>query len=192
MSLFVERLKEAMNSKGVRQIDIAKKTGIDRSKISCYIHGRYLPNAEAMSKIAMALGVTPEYLLGKDSSQQVIVPILGKVAAGVPIYADTNIIGYTVADEEGVFALLVKGDSMSPRIMDGDMVLVRKQDTAEDGDLIIAVIGDEATCKVFHRTAWGVTLVPFNTAHSPITFVGGETETLHILGKVIESRHKWL
>ena len=190
---FVERLKEAIQKKGFSQNDLAKSSGISKSKISCYVHGRYVPNAEAMSKISVALGVTPEYLLGKDETQKILVPILGRVAAGSPTFVQEDILGYTVSDQDGVFALSVKGDSMSPRILDGDLVLVKKQDYAEDGDLIIALVEDETTCKIFKRTAWGVTLVPFNQAFTPLMYVGEEAAAkVKIIGKVIESRHKWL
>lgn len=189
---FAERLKEALQNKGLTQNDLSKSSGISKSKISCYVHGRYLPNAEAMSKISVALGVTPEWLLGKHESRNVLVPILGRVAAGSPTFAQEDIIGYTASDREGVFALTIKGDSMSPRILDGDLVLVKKQDHAEEGDLIIALVDDETTCKVFKRTAWGVTLVPFNPAFAPLMYVGEEAANVKIIGKVIESRHKWL
>ena len=192
MTIFTERLKEAMANKGVRQVDLVRSTGIHKSKISCYVMGKYLPNADAMSKLSVALGVTPEWLMGKDEKKKVLVPILGKVAAGSPIFAQEDILGYTVADEEGVFALVVKGDSMSPRILDGDLLLVRRQDTAEDGDLIVALVDDEATCKVFKRNAWGITLVPFNTAFAPLMYAGAEADTVKIIGRVVESRHRWL
>lgn len=80
---------------------------------------------------------------------------------------------------------------MSPRIMDGDIVLVRQQDAAEDGDLVIAEIDGEATCKVLKRSHGAVMLVPFNAAFAPFVFSGQQAEDLRILGKVVESRHEW-
>lgn len=198
MDIFVTQLKKAMFLKGWRQIDLVRATGLTDSQISSWYNGRYRPNGEAMAKIAKALGVTVDYLLGKEEvpvSKLTIpqlheIPVIGKVAAGVPIDAQENIIG-TVVTEKNVFALRVKGDSMSPRIMDGDTVLVKQQDTANDGDVVIALIDGEATCKVLKKLHGSVMLVPFNAAFAPFVYTGGDAENIRILGKVVESRHDW-
>lgn len=198
MSIFTDRLKQAMFLKGVSQADLSRKTGFSDGKISSWYNGRYKPNAEAMTKIAHVLGVTPDYLLGKvevSFAKMTIpefheVPVLGKVAAGIPISAQEDIIG-TITTDKDVFALRIKGDSMSPRIMDGDVVLVRAQDHAEDGDLIIAEIDGEATCKVLKKNAYGVTLVPFNAAYTPLVYSKAQADDFRVLGKVVESRHEW-
>ena len=195
-SVFMQRMKETMQEKGIRQTDLVEKTGIDKGALSSYMNGRYMPNAEKVAKIAKALGVTVDYLLGKEEAQTEKPPkihevsVLGKVAAGVPMSAQEDIIGTIWTDKE-CFALKVKGDSMSPRIMDGDIVLVKKQESAEDGDLVIAEIDGEATCKVLKRSHGSVMLVPFNAAFAPFVYTGQEAEELRILGKVVESRHEW-
>jgi len=195
-SVFMQRMKETMQEKGIRQTDLVEKTGIDKGALSSYMNGRYMPNAEKVAKIAKALGVSVDYLLGKEEAQTERPPkihevsVLGKVAAGVPISAQEDIIGSIWTDKE-CFALKVKGDSMSPRIMDGDIVLVKKQESAEDGDLVIAEIDGEATCKVLKRSHGSVMLVPFNAAFAPFVYTGQEAEDLRILGKVVESRHEW-
>lgn len=195
-SVFMQRMKETMQEKGIRQTDLVEKTGIDKGALSSYMNGRYMPNAEKFAKIANALGVSADYLLGKEEAQTEKPPkihevsVLGKVAAGVPISAQEDIIGSIWTDKE-CFALKVKGDSMSPRIMDGDIVLVKKQESAEDGDLVIAEIEGEATCKVLKRSHGSVMLVPFNAAFAPFVYTGQEAEDLRILGKVVESRHEW-
>lgn len=198
MDIFVTQLKKAMFLRGWRQIDLVRATGLTDSQISSWYNGRYRPNGEAMAKIAKALGVTVDYLLGKEEAPVAKltlpefkeVPVIGKVAAGVPISAQEDIIG-TVMTEKNVFALRIKGDSMSPRIMDGDVVLVKQQDTAEDGDIVIALIDGEATCKVLKRSHGSVMLVPFNATFAPFVYSGQEAEDLRILGKVVESRHEW-
>ena len=198
MDIFVTQLKKAMFLRGWRQIDLVRATGLTDSQISSWYNGRYRPNGEAMAKIAKALGVTVDYLLGKEEAPVAKltlpefkeVPVIGKVAAGVPISAQEDIIG-TVMTEKHVFALRIKGDSMSPRIMDGDVVLVKQQDTAEDGDIVIALIDGEATCKVLKRSHGSVMLVPFNATFAPFVYSGQEAEDLRILGKVVESRHEW-
>lgn len=196
MDIFVQRLRQAMFLSGLRQKDICERTGFSDSQMSNWHKGRYRPNAEAMAKIAKALGVTVDYLLGKEEispaklAEQRIreVPVLGKVAAGVPVMAQEDVIG-TILTDKNVFALRIKGDSMSPRIMDGDTVLVRRQDYAEDGDLVIAIIDDEATCKVFKKQHGVVSLLPFNQIYAPLFYT--EQDDLKILGKVVESRHEW-
>lgn len=198
MDIFVTQLKKTMFLKGWRQIDLVRATGYTDGQISSWCGGRYRPNGEAMSKIAKALGVTVEYLLGKEEISEAKltlpefkeIPVIGKVAAGVPIEAQENIIG-TIVTEKNVFALRVKGDSMSPRIMDGDTVLVKQQDTANDGDVVIALIDGEATCKVLKKLHGSVMLVPFNAAFAPFVYTGGDAENIRILGKVVESRHDW-
>lgn len=198
MDIFVTQLKKTMFLKGWRQIDLVRATGYTDGQISSWCGGRYRPNGEAMSKIAKALGVTVEYLLGKEEISEAKltlpefkeIPVIGKVAAGVPIEAQENIIG-TVVTEKNVFALRISGDSMSPRIMDGDIVLVHQQENANDGDIVIARVDGEVTCKVLKKNAYGVTLVPFNAAYAPFIYTGQQAEDLRILGKVVESRHEW-
>lgn len=208
MSVFKTRLAQALLFTGMKQVDLAKKAKISESQISHYMHGDYEPNAKKCAAIAEALGVTPAWLLGqeelpisaftlrglKPGRTQQTIPILGKVAAGEPIFADENLIGtLTIEDPRSdLFALHITGDSMSPRIMDGDLVLVHKQNTANDGDLVIALHEDAATCKVYRKNSWGVSLVPFNTSYAPFVFSGSDAaEQLQIIGKVIGSYHSW-
>ena len=192
---FINRLRQTMLLKGIRQSELVEKTGIDKGSMSSYVNGRYMPNAENTAKIAKALGVSVDFLLGKEDIPKMSmlsvkkVPIFREVAAGVPIEANEDVIGSLYSSKMGdLFALKVKGDSMSPRITDGDIVLVRKQSYAEDGDVVIALIDNEATCKVFKRSGDTIMLVPFNATFTPLVFTG---EDIRILGKVIESRHEW-
>lgn len=199
MDIFVTQLRKAMFLKGWKQSDLSRATGFRDGKISAWYNGRYRPNAETMEKIAKALGVSVAYLLGKEEVPMAALtipkatetPVLGSVAAGVPIEAQEDVIGSVFTEKPGLFALRVKGDSMSPRIMDGDLLLVQPQNTAQDGELVIALIDGEATCKVLRRNAYGVTLVPFNAAYAPFVYTGTQAEELRILGKVVESRHDW-
>jgi repressor LexA len=96
------------------------------------------------------------------------IPILGQVAAGSPILAEENIEGHLTLEDtfhvaEGTFALRVKGESMRDAgILDGDIVVVRKQEHARDGDQVVALIGDDATVKTYRSVKGGVELVPAN------------------------------
>lgn len=102
------------------------------------------------------------------------VPIVGRVAAGDPIDALENLEGTVNLPEEwvngeGVFILKVKGDSMAPLLLDGDWAIVRKQPTAQNGDLVVARLGDEATVKRFHQRGSKIILQPENSNYEPIS-----------------------
>ena len=109
------------------------------------------------------------------------IPVLGVVTAGMPILAVENIEGFIPWDGEAdCYGLRIKGDSMiNAGILDGDTVVVRPQPDAVNGDIVIAMLGDEATCKRFHRSADGVWLLPENPAYDPIDGIDAV-----ILGKV--------
>ncbi len=111
------------------------------------------------------------------------VPLIGNVAAGRPILAIEDAVGYIPYDpgkNGDFFALSIRGDSMvDAGILDGDVVIVRKQPTAENGEIVVALIGDEATCKRLSLKNGKVWLLPENEAYEPID--GGEAE---IVGKV--------
>ena len=114
------------------------------------------------------------------------IPILGRIRAGAPILAEENIEGFlAVANEiargKETFALKVKGDSMiEDGILDGDHVVIRRQETAENHDIICALIGNEATLKRFYRKGNEVTLKPANKNYDPIVVSKGE---FRVLGK---------
>ncbi len=115
------------------------------------------------------------------------VPLLGSVAAGEPIYApedfDVSIpVGAPVRCD---YALRVKGDSMKPTYLDGDIVLVRQQQTFDDGRIAIVAVGDEATLKHVYRTRNGVTLVSDNPDYPPMPFVEDECDQIRIMGKPV-------
>ena len=109
------------------------------------------------------------------------IPLLGVVTAGQPILAQEDIEGYLPWDgDQDCFALRIKGDSMvGAGILDGDKVVVRPQPEASNGEIVIALLGDEATCKRFHRGPDGVWLLPENPAYDPI-----DGTQAQILGKV--------
>ena len=205
MSTFQQRLRQAMFMKGIRQAEIAERSGIDKSKISKYVAGKNMPGGDTLVKLAAALGVDAAWLSGetpdidpyellKETDGFREIPIVGRVAAGAPIFAIENQVDSIMVRDNrtGLFGLRIVGDSMAPRIMDGDLVVVQQQDDAKDGDIIIALIDDEATCKVIKKSAWGVSLVPFNSSYAPFVYTEREAEErMHIVGKVIGSYHSW-
>jgi len=118
------------------------------------------------------------------------IPILGRVAAGLPLLAVENIEGHVAVDRSylpsgDVFSLRVTGESMRDEgIKDGDLVLVKKQDTAHKGDIVVAVIGDEATVKRFYPDRSRVRLEPANPDFGPI-IVDKNAPGFFIAGKVV-------
>ena len=115
-----------------------------------------------------------------------LIPVVGHITAGLPILAVENIIGHLPVPENlqgkgDIFALKVRGDSMvNAGIQSGDYIYVRRQNSADNGNIVVALLGDEATVKYYHRDARGVTLKPANPAYSPV-----RTRDCEVLGKVI-------
>jgi repressor LexA len=113
-------------------------------------------------------------------------PVVGQVAAGQPVLADENIEEYVpvpgiAGGDDGEFVLRVKGDSMKDAgILEGDFVIVRRQETATDGDIVVALVGEEATVKRFFRENDHVRLQPENEAMEPI-----RTRDAQVLGRVV-------
>jgi len=118
----------------------------------------------------------------------ILIPVVGKVTAGQPIEAIEDRRGYVPVDPDVVghaehFALVITGDSMvGAGILDGDQVLVRKQCTADEGDIVVAMFDNEATVKRFRRDGDTILLVPENPEMEPLRIEGGD---FHILGKVV-------
>ena len=125
-----------------------------------------------------------------DKAKQVVapggLPLVGQVAAGQPVLAEENIEEYVTippmaGGEDGEFVLRVKGDSMKDAgILEGDHVIVRRQDSASDGEIVVALVGEEATVKRFFREADHVRLQPENDALEPI-----RTRDVQVLGRVV-------
>lgn len=122
------------------------------------------------------------------------IPILGRVAAGQPILAEENFEGtlepsQVFGEPQGLFALRVRGDSMvDAGILSGDYVIVKQQDTAKPGDMVVALLGDEATVKYFRPTATQVQLVPANANYQPIVVEqGAEFQVMGIVKGVMRT-----
>lgn len=204
------RIKQRRTQLHMTQGDIAKSVGVAISTVQRYEAGNIekikLPVVEA---IARALRVNPEWLIGKsdimkeesllpegavpiDFHNLQRIPILGRISAGMPIYAAENIEGYTYTNlNHGgeYFALRVKGDSMdAARIADGDIVIVRKQDIVEDGEIAVVLIDmQDATMKRFYHNGSSITLMPQSTnpAHKPQIYDLTKTNVT-VLGKVVK------
>ena len=136
-----------------------------------------------------SLQITDPTSPGRRPAHPREVPIVGRVAAGRPLLAVENLEGTVALPADwtnggDVFLLRIQGDSMvGAHILPGDLALVRRQETAENGDIVVALVDDEATVKRFQRSGETLTLLPENPAMIPLTFAPGAR--LEILGKVI-------
>ena len=159
--------------------------------------------ASKVKAIADRLSTTPSYLMDWDDkpdkqTQSVTVPVLGRVAAGIPIEAIEEIIDYeeipsSMARTGDYFGLKIKGHSMEPQICDGDIVIVRKQSDVESGNIAIVLVnGEEGACKKILKSGTGLTLVSFNPAYDPVFYSNKQIQDLPVLiiGKAVEIRRK--
>ena len=197
-----QRIRDLRKAAGLSQEELGLQVGVKKAAIHKYESGLVVNLKQAtIEKLAAALHTTPAYLLGLDTpslpegalpyhpTQRI--PILGRISAGMPIYAEQNIEGYTVTDLNGgaeYFALRVSGDSMNAiGINDGYLIIVRRQESVENGEVAVVLVGDEnATVKRFYATDSTVTLMPQSTnpIHQPQIYDLHRTR-IQVLGKVV-------
>lgn len=190
-----------MTRMGLERKQLAKALGVPYSSLTDWMNGNSYPWIDKIQLMADFFGIEKSDLVEPRSAQKIVkatkVPILGQVAAGPAIEMIENIDGEIILDSklsEDCFALRIKGGSMSPSIESGDVVIVRKQPDVESGDLaIVAINGEEATCKRIKKYRDGIELVPINPSF-PVLFFSNEEiskKPVTILGKVVELRAKF-
>lgn len=202
----IQRTKLLLKEKGLKQKYLFEQIGKSPVLFNDWKNGKSKPTDEVLKNIADVLDTTPEYLLGKTDRKEktprkrgVKIPVFGNVAAGIPIEAIEDIEDYEEITEEMArdgeyFALRIKGDSMMPRIIEGDVIIVRKQPAVESGDLAVVLVnGSDATCKKVVIGKNELSLISFNPVYEPMTFTKKEVRDLpvFILGKVVELRGKF-
>lgn len=201
-----QRITKLRKEKDLQQKEVAEAIGMNRIILNRIELGkRPLRDDEAVA-LADYFHVTTDYLLkGKVSEQNhssrgVRIPVLGRVVAGIPIEAVEEILDYEEITPElaatgEFFALKIRGHSMEPRMMEGDVVIVRKQEDVESGDVAIVLVnGNEATVKRVKKQEEGITLIATNTSvYEPHFYSNKEIKSLpvQILGKVVELRGKF-
>ena len=143
-------------------------------------------------KLVAGMGTESSNAVKANDDDMVEVQILGRVAAGLPLLAEENVIDTVRVDRmlvkggREVFGLRVTGDSMiEAGIMSGDYIFVKKQSTAERGDIVVALIGDEATVKYFHPERDYVRFQPANSQMAPILVRASDFKSTMLLGKVV-------
>lgn len=198
-----QRIFEARKRRKISRKEVADFLQVHETTIKRYEDGntKKLPT-DRLEKIAKYLNTSIEYLMGWEEEQKpqgIKIPVLGTVAAGIPISAVEDVLGYeeipqSWENQGDFFGLKIKGDSMYPTLEDGDVVIVRKQTTADNGDTVIVMVnGDDATCKRYERSNNGIMLIPNNSNYTPKFYTNEEIENLPvvIIGKVVELRRKF-
>lgn len=194
-----ERIKALRLQQGLTQEELGEKVGVKKSAIYKYETGLVVNlKRSTIEKLAKALGVKPTYLMGMTDEDQVPpgfspmpqmdqVPLVGRVACGTPITAEQNIerMVSVPSDWRATFTLKCKGKSMEPRILDGDLVAIRKQPTVENGEVAAVRIGEEATLKHVYVYSNYIELRPENPEFESIIKIGDEMEDVVIEGKAV-------
>ena len=210
MGNFAQRLRNAMQSAGLKAVDLHERTGISKASISEYLSGNYEPKQKNVYRLAEALHVAPSYLMGLSEpassapptpqksieaspAQKVThytyrIPVVGRIVAGQPILAQEEIIDYEYIDKhlhkssEQYFGLVVKGASMEPTIHDGDTIIVRVQESVESGQIAVVLVdGEDATVKEVKESEEGLTLIGHNVAvYTPHFYNREEVERLPV------------
>lgn len=201
---------------GITQKEVADFVGVSEATVSRWESG-HIDNMrrDRIAALSKILRLSPLAIMGIDDTdlstripnmvpidaRTFRVPIVGRVAAGRPIVADEEIVGYEYIDNKyskdghEYFGLRIVGKSMEPTIMDGDIVIVRRQNYVENGEIAIVLIdGEEATAKEVKESADGITLIGHNAAvYTPHFYSAQEVKNLpvQIIGRVVQSIRKF-
>ena len=186
-SSFGARLRGLMEEQGLSYEHLGARLGRTPQTLNRYVLGRREPKIGAAADMARILGVDPLWLQGYDVPRvprpaEGALPILGTIRAGLPMAAEEQVLGWAAggdADPAEHFYLRVTGDSMiNAGIRPGDLVLLRRQDTAENGQIVACLVdGEDATLKRFRRQRDMVLLQPENPAYEPKLIPVREFET---------------
>lgn len=196
----MEILKKLRKEHGYKQSVLAELLNISVSAYGNYELDQREPNIDSLKKIADFYGVSVDYLLGREQkpllkdevelNDKYPIPLLGSVVAGVPIESQQDLEGYVYISyrpAEEYFALRVHGDSMkNAGITDKCIIICHKQEYAENGDIVVAMLNGEQTVKRYKVHGNSIFLMPENPEFLPIPVT--PTDDFIILGKVVEYR----
>lgn len=185
--------------------DMCDALGVKYTTFTDWVKGNSYPRIDKIELMANYFGISKadlveEHLPDKlKRAHGVVINVYGRVAAGIPLemiedIIDTEDIPEEMAKTGDFFGLQIHGDSMEPRMKEGDVVIVRKQDDAESGDTVIATVnGTDATCKRLKKYADGIALIATNPAYDPMYFSNEEiaSKPVRIIGRVMELRAKF-
>ncbi len=202
-----EKIKHLRLSKGLSQETLGEMVGVKKAAINKYETGRVVNiKRTTLQKLADALGVSPADLLDDCDSvhayssqlTSIRIPVLGSVPAGIPLEAIEDVVDWEDIPIEWTqggkefFSLRVKGDSMYPKFIEGDTIILRKEDDCENGDICaVYVNGYDATLKKVLKKRDCIILQPLNNAYEPKVFdYNDELNPIRIAGVVVEIRRK--
>lgn len=195
---FQSRLETALRIRDMKPVELHERTEISESLLSKYLSGNAIARQRKLTILADALNVNEVWLMGYDVPMEretktdelgnpvESIPLLGLVKAGYDYLAQENWIGTVdidkkLAESGEFFALKVKGDSMQPILYEDDIVIIKKQEDFETGDIVVALInGDEATIKKGKKSGDSILLQPLNPSYEPLIFSKKEIKTIPV------------
>ncbi|MCR4615446.1 MAG: helix-turn-helix domain-containing protein [Clostridiales bacterium] len=192
-------IRKLRTQHNVSQKELAEICHVHQTAVSQWENDRTVPDRESLTVLSAYFGVSVDTLLGIDKTRSNLVPVLGRVRAGLPVEAVEEVLDYEeisplMAAGGDYFGLRVTGDSMTPRICEGDTVIVRRQSDVDSGDIAVVLIGGtDATVKKVIKNGTNIMLVPLNSSYEPLVFSPDEIKDIpvNILGKVMELRRKF-
>ena len=190
---------------GLTMKELSKKVGVSEGTISRWESGEIINmRRDRIVALSEALHLSPAVIMAREPIDIISsykysyrIPVLATVAAGQPIYSEDSIlewIDYDKDPKDNVFCLRVRGDSMMPRIRDGDIIIVDRSLAWGDNDIVVVTVnGNDGCCKRIRRYADGIMLLSLNPSYEPIYYSKEQVEQLpiRVLGKVIESRSRF-
>lgn len=201
MATFGERLKELRKSNHLTQQTLAEMLNVDRTTVVKWESDKNLANQDILDFLCDKFGVTLDYLLGRNNIviKNNWINVYGSIAAGIPLEAIVDITDREEITEEMAksgeyFALSIKGNSMSPRIQDGDVVILKKQEKVDNGEIAAVLVnGNEATLKKIKILDNGLALIPLNPEYETMFYTSEQVANLpvRIIGKLVELRAKF-
>ena len=214
---FIARLTELLKENNLTRAKFLSDLGFGKNQFTYWEKNQTLPNNSTLNSIAMYFGVSVEYLTGYTDTPDSTIgldfgttysaaitgldtipvgkrgkrPVYGKVGAGEGAFAEDHIVGWESVDEkydnDDYFYLRVQGSSMSPRIEDGDLVLVKKQSALDNGNIgVFLVDGTDGLVKKIEYDQFHISLISFNTIYQPMVFLNEDMMRVAIIGKVVE------
>ncbi len=200
--IMAKNIKYYMNKNKIRSTDVCGTLKIPMPTFSDWINAKTYPRIDKIELMANYFGIEKSDLVEEKKERLkkgITINVVGRVAAGIPIEAIENIIDTEEITEDlartgNFFGLQIHGDSMIPNICDGDIVIVRQQEDAETGDIVIATVnGTDATCKRLRKYKDGIELIANNPTYEPLDFSKQEIieKPVRIIGKVVELRRKF-
>ena len=180
-------LRKYIELSGKDRKDIAKELEVSYSTLTDWINGNTYPRIDKIELMARYFKIMKSDLVEKHNAytETKSIPLIGTIAAGLPILAQENIEDYFNLDSKikADFALRIKGDSMiNAGIQEQDIVFIKKQDWLENGEIRAILIEGEATLKKFHKDNGTIVLQAENKAYAPMIYTNGD---LKILGKLV-------